>query len=48
LAASIFVLGVLAITHHGRLDPGIELIGKPHIFDALGDKVRKVLEKARS
>jgi hypothetical protein len=34
--------------HYGRLDPGIEMIGKPFTFAALGDKIRKILEKEPS
>jgi signal transduction histidine kinase len=33
-----------AIVHHGRLDPGVELIVKPYTFAALGTKIRQVLE----
>ena len=33
-----------AIVHHGRLDPGVEVIGKPFTFSALGAKLRKVLD----
>jgi len=32
-----------AIVHHGRLDPGVELIAKPFTFTALASKVRHVL-----
>ncbi|WP_209425054.1 PAS domain S-box protein [Pararhodobacter sp. SW119] len=35
-----------AIVHHGRLDPGVELLGKPYRRDQLAAKVRKVLDKA--
>ncbi len=34
-----------AIVHHGRLDPGIEMIGKPFTFAALGAKLRKILDE---
>lgn len=34
-----------AIVHHGRLDPGVEMIGKPFTYAALGAKIRKVLDK---
>jgi PAS domain S-box-containing protein len=33
-----------AIVHHGRLDPGVQLIGKPFSFADLGAKVRAVLD----
>ena len=33
-----------AIVHHGRLDPGVQLIGKPFSFNELGAKVRAVLD----
>jgi hypothetical protein len=33
-----------AIVHHGRLDPGVELLGKPYRRSELAAKVRKVLE----
>ncbi len=34
-----------AIVHHGRLDPGVEMISKPFSFDELGAKVRAILDK---
>jgi CheY-like chemotaxis protein len=34
-----------AIVHHGRLDPGIELLGKPFSHIALARKVRAVLDR---
>jgi PAS domain S-box-containing protein len=34
-----------AIVHHGRLDPGVEMIGKPFSFEDLGAKVRALLDK---
>ncbi len=34
-----------AIVHHGRLDPGVEMIGKPFTYAALGAKMRKILDK---
>ena len=33
-----------AIVHHGRLDPGVHMIGKPYSFNALGAKVRLLLD----
>ena len=33
-----------AIVHHGRLDPGVELLSKPYRRAALAAKVRKVLD----
>ena len=33
-----------AIGHHGVLDPHTELLQKPFTFDALAQKVRKVLD----
>jgi len=33
-----------AIVHHGRLDPGVEMIGKPFSFEALGAKIRALLD----
>jgi hypothetical protein len=30
--------------HHGRLDPDVELIGKPFSYAALALKVRAILE----
>jgi PAS domain S-box-containing protein len=33
-----------AIVHHGRLDPGVELITKPFTFAGLAAKVRSVLD----
>jgi CheY-like chemotaxis protein len=35
-----------AIVHHGRLDPGIQLISKPYSFHELATKVRAVLVAA--
>jgi CheY-like chemotaxis protein len=37
-----------AIVHHGRLDPGVELIAKPYTFAALASKLRDVLQDGRS
>ncbi|MAK54487.1 MAG: hypothetical protein CML17_01320 [Pusillimonas sp.] len=36
-----------AIVHHGRLDPGIALLGKPYTRQALAHKLRAVLEHAQ-
>ena len=36
-----------AIVHHGRLDPGVELIVKPFTHAGLAAKVRRVLDDAR-
>jgi PAS domain S-box-containing protein len=33
-----------AIVHHGRLDPGVHMIGKPFSYAELGAKVRAVLD----
>jgi PAS domain S-box-containing protein len=35
-----------AIVHHGRLDPGVHLIGKPFTFDELATKVRRLIDLA--
>lgn len=35
-----------AIVHRGRLDPGIDFIGKPHSFAELSAKVRLVLDRS--
>jgi hypothetical protein len=32
-----------AIVHHGRLDQGVQMIGKPFSFDQLATKVRAML-----
>ena len=34
-----------AIVHHGRLDPGVELVTKPFTYAALAIKVREILDK---
>jgi signal transduction histidine kinase len=34
-----------AIVHHGRLDPGVDLITKPFTFAALANKVHAMLER---
>jgi DNA-binding response OmpR family regulator len=33
-----------AIVHHGRLDPGVEIAGKPFSSDELIRKVRAILD----
>ena len=33
-----------AIVHHGRLDPGVEMIPKPFTYSGLAAKLRVVLE----
>jgi PAS domain S-box-containing protein len=33
-----------AIVHHGRLDPGVELIAKPFTFSTLATTVRRILD----
>jgi signal transduction histidine kinase/CheY-like chemotaxis protein len=35
-----------AIVHHGRLDPGVDLLGKPFTLATLGPKLRQVLDRA--
>ncbi len=37
-----------AIMHHGRLDEGIHFIGKPFTAAALGAKVARLFEAART
>jgi DNA-binding response OmpR family regulator len=34
-----------AIVHQGRLDPDVEMIGKPFTFDKLRAKVREILDR---
>lgn len=34
-----------AIVHHGRLDPGVQLLTKPFTFESLANKVRDVLDQ---
>ena len=36
-----------AIVHHGRLDPGLDVIIKPFTYAALARKVKQVLAEAR-
>ncbi|HEY1505862.1 MAG TPA: PAS domain S-box protein [Stellaceae bacterium] len=33
-----------AIVHHGRLDPGVELLSKPFTFAMLGARIRRLLD----
>lgn len=35
-----------AIVHHGRLDPGVQLISKPFTFEGLAARIRDVLDAA--
>jgi PAS domain S-box-containing protein len=35
-----------AIVHHGRLDPGVQMISKPFSFDELGARIRALLDEA--
>jgi CheY-like chemotaxis protein len=37
-----------AIVHHGRLDPGMHLIGKPYTYADLASKVRRLLDGDQS
>lgn len=37
-----------AIVHGGRLDPGVDMIAKPFTYQALGQKVRDVLDQGRT
>ena len=34
-----------AIVHHGRLDPGVELLVKPFTFASLAAKIRRILDE---
>ncbi|MDE2487760.1 MAG: response regulator [Alphaproteobacteria bacterium] len=36
-----------AIVHHGRLDPGVQLISKPFTFEELANRVRDVIDAPR-
>jgi CheY-like chemotaxis protein len=36
-----------AIVHHGRLDPGVELIGKPFTHTNLADRIGRILGRPR-
>jgi CheY-like chemotaxis protein len=35
-----------AIVHHGRLDPGVQLLVKPFTFGELSEKVRALLDRS--
>jgi len=37
-----------AIVHHGRLDAGVDMIGKPFSYEALSEKIRAVLDRVGS
>ncbi|HTY70136.1 MAG TPA: ATP-binding protein [Alphaproteobacteria bacterium] len=37
-----------AIVHHGRLDPGVEMLGKPFTYSALATKIRQVMDKGKA
>jgi CheY-like chemotaxis protein len=37
-----------AIVHAGRLEPGVEVLGKPFTFEALGQKVRDMLDAGQT
>jgi PAS domain S-box-containing protein len=37
-----------AIIHHGRLDPGVNLLGKPYSTSDLANKIRSVLDKSET
>lgn len=34
-----------AIVHHGRIDPGVELLSKPFTFEQLAARVRDILDR---
>ena len=36
-----------AIIHHGRLDPGVHLVGKPYTFEELSARVRALLDEEK-
>ncbi len=36
---------VIAVVHHGRLDPGVQLISKPFTFEQLAARVRDMLDR---
>jgi signal transduction histidine kinase/CheY-like chemotaxis protein len=36
-----------AIVHHGRLDPGVQLLGKPFTYSELASKVRTLLDGSK-
>jgi CheY-like chemotaxis protein len=35
-----------AIVHHGRLDPGVEVVFKPFAYAELAAKIRRVLDSS--
>jgi DNA-binding response OmpR family regulator len=37
-----------AIVHHGRLDPGVDLLPKPFSYRDLAAKIREVLDRAEA
>jgi hypothetical protein len=37
-----------AIIHHGRLDPGVEVLMKPYTYDVLARKIRAVLDSSHN
>jgi two-component system NtrC family sensor kinase len=37
-----------AIVHHGRLDPGVDVLFKPYNVETLARKVRSILDSAAS
>ena len=37
-----------AIVHHGRLDPGLQMVGKPYTIDDLATKLRSLLDPPAS
>jgi DNA-binding response OmpR family regulator len=36
-----------AIVHHGRLDPGVDLLTKPFSYADLASRVRDILDRAK-